>query len=426
MASHEDDIAIALVPVAAMVPQRKPNIDLLEDSSDVAEYARWELHMFPSCLALAWLRGNSMFFDLFIGELAKQLYDSMLNGLDSTELLTKMYNAERAVYVEYLHRHGAVDCDTEFLQAFESIWAMVNEKDRRLLRVLWISDCLYLYIESFLIARTASSSIAIKPIFVTARNPIQIKHEVQTLSKDHTFDAVFYSLVSYGFHRSYAQFRDPKKVMSQSLNADSVIDEAISDTDAISQAISENFDCPVYVHNSALLVRRNEQVRRIAALFFYSSCVQQSSNSDQCMAKKHSDIVYVESILRTIKLVVCGLEGTLWKELYGEGVVQPLFDRQEILKRLKSKGVILSINSKSQPPNVKWDESVLNMDDFICPQINGLPKAQNMRTIIENLNLKPKNIYFIGDRGNVREIIGKTYPRYIPARCQFGRCLALA
>ena len=105
------------------------------------------------------------------------------------------------------------------------------------------------------------------------------------------------------------------------------------------------------------------------------------------MAGIYRDTLYVHAHLVKKKLVICDLDNTLGKGVIGEGTVEHYADKQRILKRLQARGVVLAINSKNDPKNVKWDGGVLNADDFVCTQINWENKVGNIKRIGQILNL---------------------------------------
>jgi FkbH-like protein len=112
--------------------------------------------------------------------------------------------------------------------------------------------------------------------------------------------------------------------------------------------------------------------------------------------------------------VICDLDETLWKGVIGEGAVEHYLVRQAILKRLQAKGVVLAINSKNDPKNIRWDGALLTADDFVSTQINWDTKVLNIRRISEHLNLKTKDFVFVDDRADEREMVRSAMPEVLP------------
>ena len=128
---------------------------------------------------------------------------------------------------------------------------------------------------------------------------------------------------------------------------------------------------------------------------------------------RYFEAVYSAAFLSTKKVVVCDLDNTLWNGIIGEGAVTPFEERQSVLKKLRGKGVLLSINSKNDPANVHFTGSLLLMDDFVAPQINWQPKTENMASIVRELNMKVKDFIFLDDRPDELERMQAAFPELV-------------
>jgi FkbH-like protein len=122
-------------------------------------------------------------------------------------------------------------------------------------------------------------------------------------------------------------------------------------------------------------------------------------------ADHYREILAVHADLLDKKVVVTDLDNTLWKGEIGEGSVQHFADYQQTLKTLRQKGIVLAVNSKNDPRNVRWDGALLNEGDFVNMQINWDSKVANMRRIEEALNLKLQHFVFIDDRADQRALV---------------------
>jgi len=69
------------------------------------------------------------------------------------------------------------------------------------------------------------------------------------------------------------------------------------------------------------------------------------------------------------------LDDTLWRGTIGEGDVDHYRDRQQTLKELRLKGLLLGIVSRNDPRNVHWTNGVLQSSDFVAEQIQLGPQA---------------------------------------------------
>ena len=137
--------------------------------------------------------------------------------------------------------------------------------------------------------------------------------------------------------------------------------------------------------------------------YIYASTIQHPAELGHLLAHRYRDILAAQADLVGKKVVVCDLDNTLWKGEIGEGAVEHFVEFQRILKDLRRKGVLLTINLKNDPRNVHWEGAVLNQDDFVNIQINWESKATNMRRIQNALNLKFKDFVFIDDRADQRD-----------------------
>ena len=142
----------------------------------------------------------------------------------------------------------------------------------------------------------------------------------------------------------------------------------------------------------------------------YDSHVQHPTVLSRMVAERYRDLLEMLATLATKKLVVCDLDNTLWEGEIGEGAVRHHRDRQAILKRLRSQGVLLAINSRNDPKNVHWRDAVLDESDFVAAEINWDAKPNNMKRIQQKLNLKTKDFVFIDDRADQRALVSEVFP----------------
>ena len=89
---------------------------------------------------------------------------------------------------------------------------------------------------------------------------------------------------------------------------------------------------------------------------------------------------------------MCDLDNTLWSGVIGEGSVTHYLERQVLLKGLKHRGVLLSVNSKNDPKNVHWSGAALQAEDFVAARINWDSKVDNMASIRDELNLEDEGL----------------------------------
>ncbi len=227
--------------------------------------------------------------------------------------------------------------------------------------------------------------------------------------------------------------------------------------------IAAELDCPVFVHNSANVRRHNsrpadalkiaaswrtrrlvrrEVNRRIAGsidevnaetfphvhLFdehallgrfsewrlgarYYDSTDQHPTHLSRMIAAEYRDLLETLVVLSTRKLVVCDLDNTLWEGEIGEGRVRHHRDRQEILRRLRERGVLLAINSRNDPKNVRWDGAVLDDRDFVASEINWDAKPANMAQDPAEAQPPREGLRVRGRPCRSAQLVGSVFPQ---------------
>jgi FkbH-like protein len=143
----------------------------------------------------------------------------------------------------------------------------------------------------------------------------------------------------------------------------------------------------------------------------------------------------MKAILRGIagqsrKLIVCDLDDTLWGGIIGEtgwqgvalGGHDPLgeafVDFQHALKSLKSTGIILGVVSKNDESVAlsafrEHPEMVLKEGDLAGWRINWKDKAENLRALVEELNLGLDAVVFIDDNPAERARVKEALPQVL-------------
>ncbi|MDE2364779.1 MAG: HAD-IIIC family phosphatase [Hyphomicrobiales bacterium] len=119
-----------------------------------------------------------------------------------------------------------------------------------------------------------------------------------------------------------------------------------------------------------------------------------------------------------VKLVVVDLDDTMWTGVSGdsEGVDVEGWPHgmMEALAYLKKRGVLLAIISKNDEERArqtwrKWIGDRLPMENFIC-KINWRPKVENMREILADVNLLPRNVVYVDDHPVERAAMSAAFP----------------
>ncbi len=115
---------------------------------------------------------------------------------------------------------------------------------------------------------------------------------------------------------------------------------------------------------------------------------------------------------KDIKCVVWDLDNTLWEGTLVENDAVRLRDGiEDLLKHLDERGILLSIVSKNDEASAlaKLDEFGISRY-FLYPQINWMPKSQNIRTIAERLNIGLDTFAFVDDNRFELEQVSHAVP----------------
>jgi len=129
-----------------------------------------------------------------------------------------------------------------------------------------------------------------------------------------------------------------------------------------------------------------------------------------------------------VKAVIFDLDNTLWRgqlaEAYraGADASWPFPDGWpmgiwEAIHYLRARGILVAVCSKNDPQTVRslWANSVrpeefLSLEDFSSVKINWNPKAENIRAICEEFNIKPRSVVFVDDNPVERAAVKAALP----------------
>jgi FkbH-like protein len=429
---------------------------------DVAPYVRRELYVLVDYLALLLRTGDSTYRDLYVGEKVKQAYWEAESSADQQlERRRQILDADRRGLRSLLEGELSAEEWAAVDAELAEISRIVTTRARHTPEVLLVGDCLFLDVMAFLVGPALEDGISVNPTFLTTKNPAELRNALRKMA-GRKFDLIFYSPFTYEFSPEFARMMEWRQAGSGKAKVRALVDSAMENVSATLDVLTELFECNIFVHNAANVRRHDASLAeraknlvthharkaardcanaklaeyvaaRNSATFdhlfvldetallqqhgehelgrlFYDSDLQHPAAMGKWLAGMYRDVLAVHSQLLKRKLVVCDLDNTLWKGVIGEGAVEHYADKQRILKRLQAKGVVLAINSKNDPKNVKWEGGVLCADDFVCSQINWDNKVANLKRIGQILNLKTKDFVFIDDRTDEREMVKMAIP----------------
>ncbi|HEY3988176.1 MAG TPA: HAD-IIIC family phosphatase [Acidobacteriaceae bacterium] len=423
-----------------------------------------DLLVFSDYLSLYFKNQDPTYRDLYIGEKLKQSYDPRDSAEQGLARRREILEKDRAALQQYLTPLLTPD-EFDLLDEFlGEVARVVAGEATRQVRVLFVGDCLHLDVVAFLAAPLLEQGLRLESTFATSKTIPELLRYLRGLEA-RTFDVVFFSPFSYEFHLEYSQLRFLRSAPISSKKLNTMLTGTKADTLSVMRLLGSLFEAPIFVHNSAGVRRHDGSVRelvknrltqrtrsmarrginewlpeQIDALnreayphfylldeadllrrrpenelgrHFYDVGLQHPAELGRATAALYLDVILAQSLLAKKKVVICDLDNTLWSGAIGEGEVIHYHDRQKTLKRLRDKGLLLAINSKNDPKNVRWDGAGLTLEDFVCCQINWTSKVQNIRRIAEELNLKTKDFLFIDDRADERAMVLETMPEVL-------------
>jgi FkbH-like protein len=405
--------------------------------------------------------GAHTFRDLYVGSRAKFIAANERHWRSKPGGITAMAASDTKLWIDGLTKQNV---DTEILvrvtQLHQEIAPYFAVATPATVKLLFIGDCLLEDVELLIGADLLRQGIlaAVDPI--VTKNPAAQIREIQSRGGT-KYDGVVYSPLSWEFDIDFLKCLEIKPQFNATI--DRTIGLMTDRIDKRVRLLADLFDCNIYVHNTAAILRASNDTKRMirsavtrykrkrirnktadfltklvaeinAASFEHLYIVNEASAvrdsyDDASLGRfiyyapaihpTELSVVaamqvarYVSASLRLAgkKAIVCDLDNTLWDGVIGEGLgVRHCRNRQRVLRDLKERGIILAICSKNDPVNVKWIDSVLTADDFVTSEVSWGSKAAGIGRIAETLNLKTKDFVFIDDRPDERAMVLDAY-----------------
>lgn len=436
-----------------------------EQSFDqVEEWGRSNISTAVELLAAWYETHDLMFRELFAGWVHSRLVHDLSDyGPPADYKPGQAVEVVRTLWTDIVKPHVSAETVAILTADLQDISAFLSKEPVKQLRVLFIGDCIQFEVMTALLTPCVEAQIAIKPTLIVERVQPVLRNKLRTLRPEE-FDVVFFSPFSHTFVPEYEMLLRPGSTFWRREHKRHYVDAMLKEVRATIDTLTDHFQCPVYTHNTAgttqlfgsvtgivksVLSHRsraeakqliNEGITkvidepdaqsRVLLLDEASLCMGTSAwNLGRVRLNSHAfhptqlgvelgrgpyfEASYVAAYLANKKVVICDLDNTLWDGVIGEGGVRHYTERQTVLKRLKEKGVLLSINSKNDIRNIHWTGAVLQEQDFVAARINWDPKATNIGTIRDLLNLKVKDFVFIDDRDDELERVKNAFPEIL-------------
>ncbi len=459
LTTHRAVLARALFATIEHWP--KYAADIQAAGPGAMEFIERELFAFIDYLALYASTGDENFRHLYIGEKIKQLYIAGMTPDDRRQLTKTTLATDREHLVTTLTGLASAEEVAAVAGLLDAIAAILNRPTSHTVRVLLVGDCLYLDVLAFATAALLEDGIALDPTFITSKNPAERRRDIRRL-ENQTFSAVFYSPVSYEFSGPFAELLAPRSAAARRRTIHEKVGRCFSEVQSTLETLAAMFECGIFVHNTCairradrswkdglktaltsrtrrraaeefnrrldawmnayntasfehvFLIDETELARRhgerALARLFYHSDLQHPAALGKYLAPLYRDIINVHADFLKRKLIVCDLDNTLWRGVIGEGAIVHHHDRQNALRALKQKGIVLAIDSKNDPKNVHFTGGTLTEKDFVSVQINWDSKVGNLRRIQADLNLNYKDYIFLDDRADERAMVQASFP----------------
>lgn len=456
-------IASRFAKISTVIPRWNDGYQAAVKAGELDAYISAEFLVYPQYLKKAFSTGDGIWLDLYIGEKKKQGHPPNGDFKKAHTQLNEIIEEEFAYLKSAAEKAGVGEELTRLSTTLDQVGTAICFRPRQNIRILWIADCLYLDIQSFLAAGLASAELDLQPDLVTTKNPVERYEKISSLVQSNTYDAIFYCPFSYENSASYTRLLNYRHPVSNAFSARQLAHDEGNSVTSILDLIIENTSCPVFIHNASGVRRHHGGIKeavkdaltlyarieysktinsylsdqihqhntkpgnspiividefsivkatgmRNSGAYFHHFGLQHPGRLGALLKDTYLDALLTVKNLHKRKVVICDLDNTLWKGVIGEGAVEQYKDRQAILKSLKDKGILLAINSKNNPENVTWNGAVLKSDDFACTRINWQTKAENISEIAGEMNLNTNSFIFVDDRADERAMVALVHP----------------
>jgi FkbH-like protein len=128
------------------------------------------------------------------------------------------------------------------------------------------------------------------------------------------------------------------------------------------------------------------------------------------LADEYADVLASVELVDSAKAVFVDFDNTLWDGVMADGPVVHNREGQELLRELRRAGVLLIALSKNDPANIRWDEMVLEPDDFVLQKISWRPKPEGAAEAIQELDLAAKAFILLDDNPAERALVEENVP----------------
>ncbi|HKU39382.1 MAG TPA: HAD-IIIC family phosphatase [Polyangiales bacterium] len=404
--------------------------------------------------------GAPIFRDSYLGSRARFLAknEALWNG--ERDAVRALFERDRQLWLAQLPAAGGLHAAVS--AAFDEFASALAGRAPERLRLLFLGDCLLEDVELLAGGQLLCSGYLLDADFIVSKNPAEQTRQLEQRLGKH-YDGIVYSPLSWEFDSEFRELLEPTPRRPREVRE--IVESVWRRVQKRLAQLAEHFDCNLYVHDTAAVVRASDDAKRVlkalasypqrsyarrelgqriaseiekqnqrsfhhvflieeraavrdlrddltlGRLLYYAGATHPAELST-VVARQLHDYLVANARYADKKVVVCDLDNTLWDGVIGEKLgVRHCEDRQAALLALKQRGVVLAINSKNDPDNVRWDGGLLCAADFVASEISWNRKAAGLSRIAEALNLKLKDFVFLDDRADERALVQEEFPK---------------
>src|SRR5579872_1792529 len=399
--------------------------------------------------------------DLYIGERIKQLHFSSDDIEQNVARRGRILTHDRESLCKLFA--GKVDpVELEQLDLLLSDALRLATAATQEVHALFVGDCLLLHVASFCVTALLELGLTLRPMYESSKNPFDLRDSIQKLEAT-PFDIVCYSPYSYEFSLLMSQTFHLRSLGYSRRRLEDLAHSASDQGILTLELLADRFECPLSVQTTAQIRPYHDTWRSYATTVATRSPRCKVANivngilewkiseynktssrplilvderplvprfGERTLGQKLHDAIHYHPTVLSLhlsklysnllasakylirkKVVVTDLDNTLWQGLIGEGLIEHHHGRQQVLQRLRQKGVILAIASKNVPTSIRWDGALLSNDDFAIAQVNWENKPLNLKRIAAKLNLDLADFVFIDDSDEELEMVKLALPQ---------------
>lgn len=171
--------------------------------------------------------------------------------------------------------------------------------------------------------------------------------------------------------------------------------------------------------NRVILVDEGRMARRAGLRLLSGSAIPggpipgalfHTSRLGRELADVYWEVVDSHCQLGHIRALAVDLDGTLWSGVMAEGEVEHFAERQVLLRALAQRGILLIALSKGSASTVRWGELRLAERDFAVVHRDWGPKADGLRRILQELDIRAEHVAVIDDNPTERGLLADAFP----------------